>query len=274
MRQIYLVNQRGATWAFDHRTSSLVSSIGNLGVQRENVYLDFGDRYRLAESGNPMTQLDFGVVFLKGYEGYSDFLGFVRESTELRLFYSAGGTKRHAYVAFKSITKTQLEGKAIQSTLSLDKLSLWLNTVTYRIDASSAGGGKEFPFPYPHRYSPSFDGEVAIANRGEGKAPLRIVIEGAVSNPRLDIMDGDAIVSTLRLLVKSSACVIEVNSEESDQYMRMTENGTTRSVYQDQDFSCDNFLFLAKGEKRARFTPGVGQSTSCTIQVTEGYGGN
>ena len=34
------------------------------------------------------------------------------------------------------------------------------------------------------------------------------------------------------------------------------------------------FLFIDKGEKKIRFSPGVNAKTTCNIQLLEGYGGN
>lgn len=100
------------------------------------------------------------------------------------------------------------------------------------------------------------------------------MISGAVNNPRVEILDGDEVVSSLKLNYQSTNCIIVVNSEESDQYIEITENGATINGYQKQDFSCDNFLFVGKGEWKVRFVPGVNAITTCTIQLTEGYGGN
>lgn len=274
MRNIYLVNEIGTTYFFDYRNSTLISSIGNLGVEKQNSYVSFKNRYKLVDSRNPQSTLDFEVVFLKGYEGYSKFLKFIRESKELRIFYNNGKDTKYCYVAFKSISKTELQSNTIQCSLSLDKLSLWLNKINYKIEVNTDENGKVFPFKYPHTYSLSFNGEVSVRNNGEIKAPLNIIITGSVNNPRIDIMDGDTVLSTMRLLVQSADCIITVNADESDQYMIMKEGNVERNIYQEQDFTCDNFLFVDKGEFTIKFSPGVSSETTCNIQMTEGYGGN
>ncbi|MCQ2772449.1 MAG: hypothetical protein MJ238_04145 [Bacilli bacterium] len=274
MRNIYLVNEIGTTYFFDYRSSALISSIGNIGVEKQNSYVSFKNRYKLVDSRSPQSSLDFEVVFLNGYEGYSKFLKFIRESKELRIFYNNGKDTKYCHVAFKSISKTELQSNTIQSTLSLDKLSLWLNKVNYKIEVNTDDNGKVFPFKYPHTYSLSFNGEVAVRNNGEIRAPLNIVIAGSVNNPRIDIMDGDVVLSTMRLLVQSADCIITVNADESDQYMTMKESGVERNIYQYQDFTCDNFLFVDRGEFTIKFSPGVSSETTCNIQMTEGYGGN
>ena len=68
--------------------------------------------------------------------------------------------------------------------------------------------------------------------------------------------------------------VIVVNAEVVDQEMSKTVNGTTTNIYHDQDFTCDNFLFLDPGTFKVRFDPGVSEKTTCKFQFLEMYEGN
>lgn len=274
MRQLYLVNEVGFTYFLDYRNSTLISRINDLGIEKENTYLSYKDTYVKVDEKNPQKELQFDVVFLKGYKGYEEFIKFIRESNELRLFYKIGDEVKFVYVSFKSITKTELQSYTIQSTLVLDKLSLWINKVNYTVKVNVDSNGKVFPFPYSFTYSSSFNGEIVIRNDGEVKAPLNIRISGAVNKPRIDIIRDGVVVTSMHLMVISSDCTIEVNSEESNQYMKMIEGGIERNIYQEQDFTCDNFLFIDKGEYVLKFIPGVNSKTECTIQLQEGYGGH
>lgn len=274
MRQLYLVNEVGFTYFLDYRNSTLISRINDLGIEKENTYLSYKDTYVKVDEKNPQKELQFDVVFLKGYKGYEEFIKFIRESNELRLFYKIGDEVKFVYVSFKSITKTELQSYTIQSTLVLDKLSLWINKVNYTVKVNVDSNGKVFPFPYSFTYSSSFNGEIVIRNDGEVKAPLNIRISGAVNKPRIDILRDGVVVTSMHLMVISSDCTIEVNSEESNQYMKMIEGGIERNIYQEQDFTCDNFLFIDKGEYVLKFIPGVNSKTECTIQLQEGYGGH
>ena len=127
MRQLYLVNEVGFTYFLDYRNSTLISRINDLGIEKENTYLsykdvhsyqdhDASDTYVKVDEKNPQKELQFDVVFLKGYKGYEDFIKFIRESNELRLFYKIGDEVKFVFVSFKSITKTELQSYTIQST--------------------------------------------------------------------------------------------------------------------------------------------------------------
>lgn len=274
MRQFYLVNDVGTSYFFDYRSSTFISAIDNVGYERENTYLTFDNSFKKVDEKVPQADIEFSVVFILGYSGYSNFLEFIRKSKELRLFYRLGEECKYMNVAFKGITKTELQSGAIQSTLTLERQSLWLNKINYAIKVNRTEDGKVFPFKYPFVYSSSFNGEITVYNNGEYKAALYVCIQGAVNNPEVEVIKDDEVISKLRLLVKSDNCIIEVNAEKTDQYMRMTENEQETNIYANQDFTCDNFLFLERGTYRVKFKPGVNSVTNCKITVIEEYGGH
>lgn len=275
MRQLYLVNGVGTTYFFDYRSQTLISSISDLGFSKNLTYVSYENSYKLVKSKNPQSSITLGVIFLKGYQGYNDFLSFIRKSsTNLRLFYKYDDSSKYCIVTIKSITKTELESGVIKSTLVLDKLSLWLNKVTYTINVNQGARGKEFPYYYPFTYSASFNGTINVTNSGEEKAPLFIEINGTVKNPEVEIIKNSVTVSKLRLLVTQDDCIIHVNSEPTDQHMVMITHDGMKNIYKNQDFTCDNFLFLDRGTYQIKFTPGVSENTTCRITVIEGYSGH
>lgn len=275
IRQFYIVNEIGQTFFFDYRNSALISKVSNLGFEKKNTYLKYDDDYSLVKTENPQGTLTFTVVFLKGYAGYNEFLKFYRNSKDdLRLFYKYDHQPKFCYVRVKSLSKTELESGVLICSLVLDKLSLWLLKETVTIKVNEDTNGKVFPFSYPFTYSTTYNGTIILSNNGEIKSPLVVSFLGAVNNPQLEIYKDDVLISKLRLLVSSDNCEIEVSAIPKNQYMKMIEGGTTTNIYQYQDFTCENFLFLDKGSYQIKFSPGVSESTSCKITKLEGYSGH
>ncbi len=276
MRQFYLVNEIGSTYFFDHRNDTLISNVGDLGFSKDLTYLQYGNSYTLVNSKLSQGSLNFQVIFLKGYQGYNDFLNYIKKSNDnLRLFYKYDSSVKYCYVVLKSITKSEIESGVLQCSLTLDKLSMWLLKETYTINIDEAKNGKIYTFTYPYNYSISYSGTITVVNNGEVRAPLNIIINGSVNSPILEILQNGLVISSLHLLVKSSSCEIEINSEETNQYMVMTENDYKRNIYELQDFTCDNFLFLEKGSFQIRFYSGTTSSkTTCKITKIEGYSGH
>jgi len=275
MRQFYLVNEIGQSYFFDYRNHTLISGITNLGFTKNNTYLKYDDEYSLVKSENPQGTLQFKVVFLKGYSGYNDFLKFLRNSNDdIRFFYKYDNSPKYCYVRVKSLSKTELESGVLICDLVLDKLSLWLLKESVTIRVNEDKNGKIFPFTYPFTYSTTYNGTITLINNGETKAPLNVSIYGAVNDPQIEIYKNGSLVSKLRLILSSDDCEIEICAEPRNQYMLIRENGEEKNIYQYQDFTCDNFLFLEKGNYQIKFSPGVSEDTFCRITKIEGYSGH
>ena len=275
IRQFYLVNDEGTTFFFDERNNTLVSSISDLGFQNDMAYLKYENEYNLVKKENSQTTIQFQLVFLKGYKGYNNFLAFYKKSSEIiRLFYKYDSNPKFCYVAVKSLTKTELESGVLICKLTLDKLSLWLLKDSVTINVNEDTNRKVFPFSYPFTYSSTFNGTIYITNSGETKAPLIITMFGAVNNPKVEILKDGKVISTLKLLIESADCEIEVSSDYKNQYMTIKENDEIRNIYPDQDFTCDNFLFLDPGTFQIKFSPGVSSNSFCRVTKIEGYSGH
>ena len=90
MRQLYLVDEIGATFTFGKSTNTYLVDVEGLGVERDNTYLNFDGTYKLAKRDNPKTEISGTVVFIDAYEGYTSFLNYLRKAQgSFRLFYKA-----------------------------------------------------------------------------------------------------------------------------------------------------------------------------------------
>jgi hypothetical protein len=58
-----------------------------------------------------------------------------------------------------------------------------------------------------------------------------------------------------------------VSAVPNDQYIRLLDNSVVTSLYAEQDFTCDNFLFVDPGECEVEFKPGVAGATRCRITM-------
>lgn len=276
MRQLYLVDEIGATFTFGKSTNTYLVDVEGLGVERDNTYLNFDGTYKLAKRDNPKTEISGTVVFIDAYEGYTSFLNYLRKAQgSFRLFYKAD-TLKYIYVELVSLSKSDIAYGVLQSSVKFDKLSMWLSKVTNVIEVNESTTNKVFPFNYPFVYSTSYNGEITVTNNGSYKAPVRVEIQGITSNPTIEIIKNDTVISKMKMMVSTSnvSDVIVVNAEVVNQEMSKTVNGATTNIYQDQDFTCDNFLFLDPGTFKVRFDPGVSEKTTCKFQFLEMYEGN
>ena len=273
MREFYFSNQNGEIYYLSYRNNTLATEVTGLGFEKELVYLKYDNEYKKGKEENPISTINMKLIFLEGYKGYSSFLNYLKRSTELEFYYKSDDLK-FCNIEIKSLSKEELIAGTIQSSISIDRLSLWQKKKTYIMNVEQFDDNKSYPFKYPYTYSQSNRGFLSIQNNGSELASLRIEIEGAVVNPELIVLKDNEVISRLRLYVSNKDCVIIVDSDVRNQTMTLKDKKGTSSIYALQDFEQDNFLFLKPGSYDLEFKPGVLTNTKCKITITEFYLGN
>ena len=266
MRELYLRNEIGID--FKLNSDVLISSIEGLGILKENIYFKHGSKSETFSSTSPISEINLGLVFMKGYPGYLAFVDYVKQSKSLYLHYKAVDEK-YCYVEIVELTKGQLEFGVIRTNLRLDKLSSWLKKTELEIDVKQSSETKKYPYSYSHKYHASGNGLIRVLNNGHNRAEMIIKIIGEIKNPVMTISQFGKIIQTLRILTNDSG-TFEISSISNNAYI--TKNGV--SIYDLQDFTCTNFLTLALGESEIFFESGVTSFTQCYLTVFEEYEAN
>ena len=266
MRKLYLTNDSGIS--FELRNDVLISSIEGLGILNENTYFKYGTKYEKFSTTMPQTQIVLGLVFIKGYSGFLDFVEFIKKSKKLRLFYSTVDEK-YCNVEVNELTKSQLEFGVLKSTLRLDRLSKWLKKVDMEIDVKESNDSKVYQHTYPFIYQASSNGRIRVINNGHCEAEVIIKIIGNVKDPELQVIQFGKVIQTLRLLISGHG-IYEVSSISSDSFIK--KDGS--NIYEHQDFTCTNFIRIPLGEVEMFFDSGVTNSAQCYISMFEEYEAN
>lgn len=270
IRKLYLMNNEGIPYYFDYRSSTLITNIEGLGFEQGLSYLKYENMYECIEKVNPLSRIDANLIFLKGYTGYTKFLDYLKSSKDLRLYYEAD-TIKYCCIEINSLSKGEIVSGVLSCNIKLDKLSLWLKQSIYEIKVDLNSLGKVYPYKYPYSYTSSSGGKIKIKNNGAVNAPLKIDIYGEVINPEVKVLKDGILITSLKLYVEKVDCSITVDANPINQYMVLIEDDVTSNIYQYQDFSMDNFLFLNSGEYEIEFIPGVNSNTTCIITLTEGF---
>ena len=271
IRRLYLENTYGNRFYFDYRSGCLISGLSGLGFSKELTYLKYDQFYDRVDQTQPLLEIQAILTFLKGYLGYSQILDYLKLSSKsLKLVYQTFD-QAFCYVEIKSLSKQELVSGVLQCQITFQKLSLWLKELSSVIEVNVELFGKVYPFIYPYQYSASFEGKISIQNRGVIKAPLLIEMIGAVNDPEVTIIKDGNTLSTLRLYHNAEEGTTVISSLPTNQYMHQIIGDETISVYDKQDFTCENFLFVEPGEYEIEFKPGVASPTLCRITMLEGY---
>ena len=273
MRTLYLVNEKGQTYFLDHRSQTLISSLDGIGFEFDCEHQKYDNTYLVVNKSIPLQEMSLELIFLRGYLGYREWSDFVSSSVEMRLFYTSDVTK-FCYVNIKSSSKGELEGNAIKSKVVIERLSLWIVKRSSEISVEEDTSKKLYPYPYGYTYSISYNGRKSITNQSNFAAPVKVVITGAVNNPRLTIEKDGEPIARLQLFVVDSNCRLEVEANPTNQYMKKFKNNVETDIYDLQNFEYENFLYLPSGTYDFYFEPGVSRFTKCTIITYEGYIGN
>jgi hypothetical protein len=271
MRKLYLVNEIGTTYFFSFKNGTLIEGLDGFGFEYDIEYQEYDARFVESKRTSPQRTISLDLVFLNGYQGFTAWREFVTKSKVLRLFYVCDGTK-YCYINIKSSSKTQLEAGVLKSSVEIECLSLWLVDRYSSIHVNQSDEGKTYPYSYSYLYAVSFNGKVTVVNNSAKSVPLKVKITGNVLNPRVIVRQNEVDIASMRLILdERESPVIEVNAYPVDQYIIKTLNGEIIDIYNSQDFSYDNFLFLPPGTSEIFFDPGVREESTCQIEYSEEY---
>jgi hypothetical protein len=271
IRRLTLENASGHRFSFDYSTGCLISAISGLGFTQELTYLKYDTFFDRVLASQGVNEIQATIVFLRGYHGYTSFLDFLkRTDASLKLLYETTDSA-FCFVDIKSLSKQELVAGTLQCQIVLNKLSLWLKSQVFTIPVHGEASGKVYPYAYPYRYAAAFEGKIQIHNRGVQKAPLFIELEGELEDPEIIVRKSGAVISMMRLYHIQSSGEVQISAIPNNQFIRHIDNGTTTSIYAEQDFTCDNFLLIDPGEYEIEFKPGVSSPTLCRITMLEGY---
>lgn len=273
IRKFYLCNENDNTFTLYGygRNKTDIETLDNLGFEFDIDYSDFDGRFVEIDRTIPQKTISMTLIFYEGYDGFTKWREFVTKSKTIRLFYSLNDTK-YCYVNVKSSSKTQLEYGILRSSIELECLSLWLVNKSATITVKKTDAGKTYNYLYPYTYAVSYNGKITVNNASSRSVPLKLTLKGNCLNPRVIIYQDNTAVSTLRLIMNERETpTIIVNAEPTDQYIKKVTASLEEDIYNSQDFSCDNFLFLPSGTSVIFFDPGVREPCSCLIEYKEEY---
>lgn len=270
-RKLYLVNEIGSTFYFDYSHNCIIEDLDGLGFEFDINYEEIDSNYIETKRTIPQRTISITLDFFDGYQGFTRWRNYITKSKELRLFYSCDGVK-YCYVTIQSSSKTELESGVLKTQVKIDCLSLWLVNKSYNFDVTNPGGGKVYTYVYPYTYAISFNGRITVVNESSRRVPLLVRMIGNLYYPRVIVRQNGQDIMTLRMLIdERESPTIEVNADPTNQYIKRIIGVDEADLYNAQDFSCDNFLFLPPGQCEIFFDPGVREPARCEIEFKEQY---
>lgn len=251
VRKFSLLNEKGQEYSLmDINNYCLLTDPSGLGYSYNSEYEQLGNTFintiRTIGQGSISGTLNF-----LNYDNYRKLIKFMQSSQKLQLEYVVpyvGGEKMfYRDVELNSISKTQVQPNGIISeSITLTTLSLWyekVNTI-YTIEDNDNVVRWDFDFD---SYWNGYDvRNLEYTNLGDVEAPIEVIINGEVINPRLELYIEGELYQTITIndTIEQYEQLIYNSKENEFAIKKRLADGTYESLFSLDyiDFSNDNVL--------------------------------
>ena len=263
VREFKLINEKGQQFSMmDIKKHCLLTQPTGLGYDYITDYEQVGNSFISNIRKIGQGQIVGQVNFLK-YDNYKALIDFIETSDSLRFSYKIPfeSTYKEYFkdVQIQSITKTEIQPNEVMSeTSTFDCLSLWYEEIETVYDMTAGENEMRWDFRWDSRYI-SFDVRSLIYdNKGHVEAPIQIEIDGAVDNPKIEIIVNETTIANLTIPVSlTSYEKLLYSSKTGDIYIRkQLADGTYENLFTKQyiDITNNNIFKLPLGASEIRFT--------------------
>lgn len=257
VRGFRLLNEKGQSYSLmDIQNNCLLTEPNGLGYSYSTEYEQLGNIFvenlRKFEQG----QITGIVNFLK-YDNFKELVDFIERAENLKLAYKIpfkNGEREYLKdINIQSLTKTQIQTNGIISeTITFECLGLWYeeNTIEYTINPIE--NEIRWDFIWDTTFNDNNNQNLIYQNMGHVPAPITLEMDGAVSNPIIEIYINDALYQELR--IKTTIAEYEkliYNSKENEfAIKKIKTDGTEEELFDLDiiDFENDNVIRIPKNK--------------------------
>lgn len=255
VREFKLVNEKGQEYSLmDIREHCLLTEPNGLGYSYSTEYEQLGNTFvtnlRRIEQGKIEGQANF----LK-YDNYKAMVDFIEHSENIRLSYTIpyeNGQKTYFKdIQIQEITKSEIKPNGVISeSIKFDALSLWYSENAFSYDVSRQPGEMRWNFTWDARFGDHQSKEISFINDGHTEAPIEVIIDGEVVNPKISLMVENELVQevTITTIIAEYEKFLYGTKENNFYIDRQNTDGTLTSLFSLDaiDFENDNVIRLPK----------------------------
>nr|DAV12735.1 MAG TPA: Baseplate protein [Caudoviricetes sp.] len=257
VREFKLINEKGQSYSLmDAENACLLTEPSGLGYSYDTNYEQVGNTF--IENLKKIEQGKItGTANFEKYDNYKKLVDFIDDAESLRFSYKIPfASKEKEYfknVNFKEITKTQkAENGIISETITFECLGLWYeeNTIEYTINPIE--NEIRWDFIWNTTFNDNNSQNLIYQNMGHVPAPITLEMNGAVSNPIIEIYIDDTLYQELR--IKTTIAEYEkliYNSKENEfAIKKIKTDGTEEELFDLNiiDFENDNVIRIPKNK--------------------------
>lgn len=270
MRTFTLINEYAQSYDLNTPSTGFLQDPEGLGYEADASYMRIGTSWVRDSYHNAQAMPKGVLAFMppRPYDGFAEFLSFVRASKKLTLVYTTTAGTYKKDVDIISIEKTEIseENGVLLCNIQFAARSLWYSSNASTIVIDSAEG-LQLPFDLPVAMNDQTSGQIAVTNAGSDAAAFTVILYGAISNPVIALyQDG---VELYRAAINASADLgqsIEWSSLDDDLYCVLNDNGTYTNLINTMSLTNANFFKIPSGNSTIKIT--ANSSITGSIVIT------
>lgn len=256
VRTFLLENEKGQQFRLDDLDEGcFLTSPSNLGLSKKIEFQKIGQTY-VEISKEDEQKSPSGTVFFKNYNKYREFIDFTEAANKLKIIYKipykTEEKKYYKDIILKKIDKTEKSGKWLSCPVEFTGVSLWYeeNTIEYTINPIE--NEIRWGFIWDTTFNDNNSQNLIYQNMGHVPAPITLEMNGAVSNPIIEIYIDDTLYQELR--IKTTIAEYEkliYNSKENEfAIKKIKTDGTEEELFDLDiiDFENDNVIRIPKNK--------------------------
>lgn len=251
VRKFSLINEKGQEYSLmDIKNYCLLTDPSGFGYGYESEYEQLGNTFITAIRTIAQGQINGTLNFLN-YDNYRKLVKFIQSSSSLKIEYTIpyqnGEKTFYKDVVLRSLSKTQIQPNGILSeSIVLDCLSLWYEKVNTVYTIEDDDNVVRWDFRFDAMWSGYNARNLEYTNLGDVEAPIEVVVDGEVINPKLELYIENELYQTITIsdTIEEHEQLIYNSKENEFAIKKRLVDGTYENLFSLDyiDFSNDNVL--------------------------------
>lgn len=270
-RKFRLLNSKNTYYDLTEKNFKVFANDpSGLGFSKTLSILRLGNENLIPYSMVNLDNINFELLFYDDkiadkYQKYQDFINFLSYKPIYLLYQRPNNFKwfrRKVEITSLSKTEVDFEDSMLHCPFQMLALSFWEDETSNVIETSNTeeSGGKVYTLTYPFKYGALSLSNIPLNSVGILEAPLKITINGVVTNPQYILYDSNNNIYG-RGKFNGTFDRVFVNATESEEEIELLYNGLILDNplgYQDLSVGNPNetyitFLNLKTGQSKLRF---------------------
>ena len=239
VRTFELVNEKGQVFSLmDINEGCIFKEPSGFGYSYESTFEKIGNTF--IETLRKLNQPNIdGNLEFKNYDNFRRYIDFIEASSQIKwkciIPYISGKKTYFKDVSFKSIDKSDIftEEDKLIVPVSFNCLSLWYEEKNIEYEIEPMQDEFRWNFYWNSYFNDRSYSNIEYVNEGHIEAPVQLEIDGAISNPKIEMLINGSVCQTIS--IKANILEYEklfYNSKENQfEISKIKTDGTKEKLF-------------------------------------------